>query len=212
MSYWVAGTIAVSAYANDRASSRSEDAINSSTDASVAMQNKGLEETIRQFGIGQENMAPFLSAGTDALGQVQQGSTVGGLDEALQGIFNSESFGALKDERMNSVMGSLGSTGLTRSGAGMEEIANVPTDLGMQLEQLLFNRQSGLATMGQNTAVGAGTSGANFANSVSNIYGNMADTAQSGALGAAQVNAQGTQNLLNTGALALDAYKTYKNK
>jgi len=91
--------------------------------------------------------APFSSAGVAALPELQQGfqtpqgTTAGGLDEILNQIMGGEAFGGLKEERMRSLQGQLGASGLRRSGVALEEAAALPTDLAFQLENLLTGRQ-----------------------------------------------------------------------
>jgi len=179
------------------------DTIASSTSESLGFQERGLDELVRQFDISQDNLRPFLDVGTGAIEDLQEGSTMGGLDNILARIMGSDTFGTLRDERERSVTGLLGSGGLTRSGAGMEEIADVPTDLALQLEQLLNNRQGNLVNIGQNTAVGAGNLGTQSASGINQALGNMGNTSMQGALGQQQAQAAGTQNLMNLGMLGL---------
>lgn len=184
------------------------DTIASSTSESLGFQQQGLDELIRQFDISQDNLRPFLDVGTGAIEDLQEGSTMGGLDNILARIMGSDTFGTLRDERERSVTGLLGSGGLTRSGAGMEEIADVPTDLALQLEQLLNNRQGNLVNLGQNTAVGSGTLGGQSAAGINQSLTGMGNTVQQGALGQSQATAAGTQNLLNLGLLAAGGFMT----
>lgn len=94
-------------------------------------------------GLGQ-----FGEAGTGALGDLAGAATPGGLDERLRQIFSTGTFGALRDERTRAVQGQLAAGGLTRSGTGLSEIARVPTDLGLQIENMLAGRSGALAGLG----------------------------------------------------------------
>ena len=96
----------------------------------------------------EKRLAPFAQAGIDQLGALEEGTTAGGLDERLGRIFDTESFGRLLEERTRAVQGQLGAAGLQRSGTAVQEIANVPTDLGFQIEQLLTGRSRGLVDQG----------------------------------------------------------------
>lgn len=172
---------------------------------SAGAQREGLEELKRQFGITQANLAPFLNFGTGAIPGAEQGLSVGGIDEMLGQIFGSESFGNLREERERSIQGQLGATGQSRSGFGLEQIADVPTDLGLQLEQLLFGRNQGAVNLGQNTAVSAGALGAQGAQGISNQLSNIGSTGAAGITNAAGAEAAGMQNLLNIGGAGLIA-------
>lgn len=170
--------------------------------ASANAQLKGIDELRRQFGITQENLAPFMRFGKDAISGLKSGLSVGGIDEALGQIFGSDAFGNLREERERSMTGLLGASGNTRSGFGLEQIASVPTDLGLRLEQLLFGRNQNAVNLGQNTAVGLGAQGGQTSQGISNSLSNIGQTQAAGITGAAGAKAAGAQNLLNLGLLA----------
>lgn len=109
---------------------------------------------------GIDRLNPFLEAGAGQLPALEQGATIGGLDERLGDIFNSDTFGNLVDQRQRDVQGALSAGGLTRSGGGVQAIADVGSELGLQLENLLTGRSSNLANQGLN----AGGSVANMFN------------------------------------------------
>ncbi|MCZ6898291.1 MAG: tail fiber domain-containing protein [Betaproteobacteria bacterium] len=121
---------------------------------------------------GQELFQPFLQAGTQGLDFLTQAGTAGGLDEILRMIFSGESFGGLRDERRRGVEGALGAGGLTRSGVAIEEGANISSDLGLQLLQLLTGTNTGLAQGG----FGAATN-------IAELMGRSAEATASGILG-----------------------------
>jgi hypothetical protein len=121
---------------------------------------------------GQELFQPFLEAGTQGLDFLSQAGTPGGLDQILQMIFSGESFGGLRDERRRGVEGALGAGGLTRSGVAIEEGANISSDLGLQLLQLLTGTNQDLAGGG----FGAATN-------IADLMGRSAEATASGILG-----------------------------
>lgn len=114
-------------------------------------------ESRRSEKQARKTLSPFIEAGQGALGGLQEGSTVGGLDARLGRIFDSDIFGELLGERTRSVQGQLAAGGLTRSGTGLQAAANIPGDLGLQIEQLLTSRLGGLA--GQGLQAGGALSG-----------------------------------------------------
>lgn len=101
---------------------------------------------------------PFLQAGQGQLGALTEGTTAGGLDERLGRIFDTDIFGRLVGERTEALRGQLGAAGLQRSGTALERVAAVPTDLGLQIEELLSGRSRGLA--GQGLQAGGALAGA----------------------------------------------------
>jgi len=177
-----------------------------------------IEELRRQFGITQENIAPFLQAGTGILPQVQEGATaggfaqglnaalerfgsgafqrtqdaatVGGLDANLAQIFNTDIFKSLRDERLRAVQGQLAAGGLTRSGTALTEGARVPTELGLALEQLLSGRDADLAT--RELGLGFGLEQELF-----NRQSNLAGAGQNAALGLSGFGANTSSNIAN---------------
>lgn len=153
-----------------------------------------LKKRFNQFS---KKIEPFIQAGTDALGQVVDASTPEGLDSLLGRIFNTDTFGNLVDERERSVRGQLAAGGMTRSGTAVNEIANIPTSIGLQLENLLTGRQGSLAASGQNAVSGLGSVGQQNANSVAQLLMNTGMAAGSGIITDAQSAAAGGQNLLN---------------
>lgn len=155
-----------------------------------------IAELRRQFEETKQNVAPFLDAGTNAVPQFVEGTTVGGLDDILGRIFDSENFKNLVDERQRGIQGQLAAGGLTRSGTAINEAAKVPTDLGFQIEQILSGRQNNLVNLGQNSALGLGQIGQNNSNSIANLFNNTGKAVSSGILTDAQASAAGGSNIL----------------
>ena len=161
--------------------------------------DRAIAELRRQFDLTQENFQPFVDAGTDALPGVIEGTTTEGLDARLGRIFDSESFQRLKGERIEDTRGQLSAGGLTRSGTALEEIANVPTDLGFQIEQLLTGRSTQLAGSGQNAVAGLGGLGAQNAGSIAQLFQNSGQARSSGIITDAASGVGNLQGLLNAG-------------
>jgi hypothetical protein len=180
-------------------------------------QERALQAMLEQLGITREAFAPFLEAGTGALPTVQRGATVGGLEETLAQIMGGEAFQPLVEERERSVRGQLAAGGLTRSGAALEEIAGVPTDLAFQIENLLSGRQRDIAGMGLSAAAQSAGAEGGLSTQLANILTGIGQTQAGGVLGAAQATAsgilggaqaeqQGLQNLLNIGGTLAMAF------
>jgi len=177
-----------------------DDSGKKAANAQVQANQASIDEMKRQFGITQENIAPFLQAGQGAIPGVEAGATVGGMDEMLAQIFNSDIFGSLVDERQRGVQGQLAAGGLTRSGTALTEAARVPTDLGLMLEQMLNSRQSSLMNTGLNAATGLGQMGQQNSANIGNMLSASGNAVSSGIITDAQAKAQGQQNMLNTAA------------
>ena len=174
----------------------------------AAANQAAVAELRRQFDLTQENVAPFLEAGQRAVPGLEQASTVGGLDQRLREIFNTDIFGSLVGERTRSVNNQLAAGGLTRSGTALLEAARIPTDIGLALEQLLTNRLSNLSGSGQNAALGLGGLGARNAESIAGLLRDTGRARSGGSILDAQAGAKfGTQfgGLIGAGANLIPA-------
>lgn len=163
---------------------------------------KGIAELRRQFNVTQENISPFIEAGTGALPGLIEGTTAEGLDARLARIFGGDAFEALRGERTRAVEGQLAAGGLTRSGTAIQEAANIPTSLGLALEQLFSGRETGLATAGQGAAVGLGGIGAQTSGGIANLFAQQGQNVASGILTDAQARAAGQENVINLATTA----------
>ncbi len=162
----------------------SSDAASQAAAAQVAGQQQGIA-TLR------ENLGPFAQAGIGQLPGLQEGATAGGLDARLAQIFGGSQFQNLVGERTRAVQGGLSAAGLNRSGAGLQAAANIPTDLGLQLEQLLTGRSQTLASQGQQAAAGLG-------GQVANLQAGIGQTRGQGIITQQQADVAQAQNAIGT--------------
>jgi hypothetical protein len=128
----------------------------------------GIRETRRQFDETQARMQPFVQQGLDALPGLNEARTVQGLDNRIAEILNTDTFGSLRDERFGDVQNQLATSGLRRSGTAMEAAADIPVDLALAIEDMLYGRQATQVGSGQNAAAGLGSLGANAASGIAN--------------------------------------------
>lgn len=155
-------------------------------------------EVTNAFGLTEEDLRPFIDQGLNALPGIQQGQTAQGLDERLAEIFNTGTFQNLVDERQRAVAGRDAATGNFRSGSGRLNAANVPTEIGLALEQLLTNRLGQSADTGLNTAQNLGIFRENKANSIASGFRNIGQLRAQSELSAGQSKAQQASNFLQT--------------
>ena len=125
-------------------------------DAAVANQAVGEDESIKKMlemlGITQDRFQPIVDDGLGNMPAVNQAGTVQGLDARLGEIFGSNAFASLQDQRMRAVQHQLNQSGMTRSDAGLQQVANVPTELGFAIEEALYGRQADMMGMGYQAA------------------------------------------------------------
>ena len=154
--------------------------------------SRAAAEQNRFTQLGIDELRPFAQAGVDQLGALTQGTTAGGLDERLASIFNTDTFGSLVDERTRAVQGQLGAGGLTRSGTAIQEAANIPTEIGLAIEQLLTGRSQGLAQQGLGATGG-----------IVGQLGQQGQASASGILSDAQAGSAAVSQILSIGSALL---------
>ncbi len=148
-----------------------------------------------EFAAAASRLRPFQDAGFDALGNVEQASTIGGLDEILAQIFGTESFQALRGERERGLQGQLAAGGLTRSGTALQEAANLPVDLAFAIESLLSGRQRDLVGLGRGAVSEINQLGSARAASQANLRVGIGQAQASGVLVDAQADVAAVQSL-----------------
>ena len=137
---------------------------------------------------------PYMQAGQQGLGYAQNASSAQGIDQILAQIFGGEGFQNLRDERTRSVQGQLAAGGLTRSGEAISAAADIPTELGFALEQMLFGRNQDLSTQGQSSAI-----------SIADLLRGSAEATASGILGLEERRAANRANSSNNNTDLLGA-------
>lgn len=175
----------------------------------AAAQNRGIDRQIaelrRQFDVTSEDLAPFISAGETAIPAVTEGATISGLADRLRQIFDTDIFDTLVGERTEAVEGQLAAGGLTRSGTAVNAVADIPTNIGLAIEQLLSGRASNLFGAGVDTASRLGGFGAQASSQIGQALQQQGVNTGSGIIGDAQAGAQTFGNILNVGSTILSA-------
>ena len=169
---------------------------------------RGLAETTRQFDITQATLAPSIEAGNLARDQQQAMLGLLGTDaqtQAMTALQESPSQAFIRKRAQRNLLqnsaaiGGLGGgnvrSALVEQGAGFAS-----ADIDQQ-----FRRLQGLSSPGTQTAVQSGQLSGQFAGQQAGMQAGIGQAQASGVLGAAQAQAQGTQQLLGLGALGLGA-------
>lgn len=184
---------------------KNRNAASDAAGAEIEASKLGVDELRRQFDVTQENVQPVVDAGTAQLSGLQAGATPQGLEATLAQIFSGEGFQSLRDERTRSIEGQLGARGLTRSGTAIERVANIPTELGFAIEQLLTGRSQSVAGQGQSAGINLGQIGAAISGGIADLLKGQGVSKGAGILGDAQAGAAGFGNILGFGAKVLSA-------
>lgn len=175
-----------------------ESAIRESTGQAVG-------ELRRQFGVTEENLRPFLEAGTGALPDFIKGSNLEGIAGRLSEIFDTDIFGDLVKERRNILESGASAQGLTRGGGFFKELADVPLQSGFAIEDLLQGRLGNLVGLGSQTATNLGQFGADKSSNIASLFqaqgSNIATAIEQQQARRTSSRNSLTQGLLNAGSL-----------
>lgn len=160
--------------------------------------DQAVGEQRRQFDITQQNFAPFLAAGQQAVGA--QGNLVGlnGNDQqaaAIAQLQQSPLYQSLFRNGQNTVLANSSATGGLRGGNIQRSLANFGSDTLAQVIQTQLANLGSIAGQGQGAAGSLGGLGANAANQIGQAYGD-AGAAQAGAfLNAGKANVGNINNI-----------------
>jgi hypothetical protein len=179
---WAVGlaTLAVGAYSANQAGNAAEDAANKANQGTQA----GINEQKRQFDQFQTNINPYLEMGKTSIGGLNalNSGDYSGFENSPDYLYAQQA----GTQRLDA--GAAAHGNLWGGGADADRIA-----LGQGLAtQYMGNYRNALqygATLGQNSAVGAGQLGQQNANSIAGAYGAMGQN--SGNAGIANANAWG---------------------
>ncbi len=171
----------------------------------------GIEELRRQFEATEARLAPFVDVGQRALRPLEKQRTFAGFADRLSNIQDTDIFGDIVDERTRAIRGQLAAGGLTRSGTALKEIAGIPTDVALAIEDLIARRTTNVAAGGQSAAAGLGGIGVQTSSGIANFLEQQAgaqalgvqqagQAASGGILAGQRAGAQASQNILNTAA------------
>lgn len=125
-----------------------------------------------QFNKLQEILAPYLQAGTGALSAQQALLGLSGPEaqaQAIQQIQNSPEMAALTQQGQNAILANASATGGLRGGNTQAALSQFQPALLNQLINQRMGQLGGLSGMGQNTALGQGGFGQNYAGNVGNL-------------------------------------------
>lgn len=157
---------------------------------------RAIAEQRRQFDFTSKLFQPYVDLGADFIGSVSDASTLQGFDNRIGQIQDSSVFNDLFGMRQDAADNYYARIGGARSGAAVQEAAQVPVDLAMAIENQLFGRQLNNVNIGQNSVARVGAAGQGFADSIANIEMNSAG--QQGQLMVQGGNALG-QGIINAG-------------
>lgn len=166
----------------------------------AAAAEKGIEEQRRQFDALVELMAPYVTAGTGAMGQQQALIGLQGAEaqqQAISGFEQSPLFQSLTQQGENAILQNAAATGGLRGGNVQAALAQFrPQALNALIEQQ-YGRLGGLSTMGQASAAGQASSGMQSASNIGNLLANQGAALAGGIMGQGGIARQTFGDVLN---------------
>lgn len=213
MSFWIAGSMLVSAAGAAYASNKSSKAAAAASNAQQAAADKGIDATLTaqresiaaqkemssaamaqqqaQYEAFQKLLSPFVASGTSALGAQQDLlglNGTGAQGAAIGAIENSPQFAALAQQGESGILANASATGGLRGGNLQGALAQFRPQLLSQLIEQQYSRLGGLTSLGQNAAAGVGNAGVATGQSIaSNLLGTGSGIAQALQAGGANV-------------------------
>lgn len=151
----------------------------------------GIDESRRQFDAMQALLAPFVNAGTTALGGQKDILGLNGASAqgaAIDSIEQSPQMQALLARGENSILQNASATGGLRGGNTEAALAQFSPALLAQLIDQQYSRLGGLSGMGQNAAAMTGNAGLQTGSAISNLLQQQGAAQAGGLLSAAKIN------------------------
>lgn len=185
----IGGSAAAGLIGGAMGANAAENAAHMQSEASAA----ATAEQRRQYDITRSDMAPWMGAGSDAIGRIRAllglGADTGGDFGSLNrrftiGDFNADPVNQLGlqfglDEGSKSIRRMFGANGMGRSGAASKALTRFGTDYAgskaaesrarfLQDQDVTFNRLSGVAGTGQTATTNVSGMGSNMATNIGN--------------------------------------------
>jgi hypothetical protein len=175
-----------------------------------AAAQQGIEEQRRQFDKFVELMAPYVAAGTGALGGQQALLGLGGAgaqQQAITGIESSPQFQAMIQQGEGAILQNAAATGGLRGGNVQAALAQFRPQVLSDLINQQYIRLGGLTSIGQSAAAGQAGAGQALGANVSNLFGQQGAAMAGGQLAQGGVARQTFGDLLQIGGTIAGAMK-----
>ena len=185
MSWIAVGAAAVTVVGGAISANQANKGAQGAANAQERMSQAAIEEQRRQFDISQQNQAPWLAAGTDALGKQQAF-----LNGDWSGFMNAPDYKYALEQGIGAVDKSAASRGGLFGGAHSMDLTRFGQGLALQNADGYYGKLAGLSGTGQNSAQNLGALGANMATNIGNQYNNAGNARASAYQQMGQNNAQ----------------------
>lgn len=179
----------------------------------AAAAQAGIEEQRRQFDKFVELMAPYVTAGTGALGAQQALIGLGGQEAqraAIAGIEQSPILQELTRQGEEALLQRASATGGLRGGNIQAALAQFRPQMLQQAIEQQYGRLGGLTALGQASAAGQGAQATSLGQNVASLLGQQGAAQAGGQIAAGSIPGQTFGNLLQIGGTVLGAMGGFK--
>lgn len=189
--------------------SKKKKAVNAAAQVQQQAAQAGIDQQNAQFQQTQQNIAPWLQTGTQALGAQGNLLGLGGAgvqQQAIDALKASPYYQSLFGNGQETLLANASATGGLRGGNTQGALANFGRDTLAQTFQQQLGNLGGLSGQGLGAATGLGQLGAENAGQVSQLLQNQGAAKAGGILGSAAASQQlyaSIANLLQDGANAI---------
>lgn len=162
--------------------------------AQASAAQAGIGEEQRQFDAIQKLLAPYIQAGTGALGAQQNLIGLGGPEEqrkALEELQASPQFQALTQQGENAILANASATGGLRGGNVQGALAQFRPAVLSQLIEQRFGQLGSIAGMGQASAAGQAAMGMQQGQNIAGLLGQIGQAQAGGILGQSKATMSG---------------------
>ena len=172
---WVAvGAAAITVVGGAISSNQANGAANRAASAQERAAQLSVDEQRRQFDLARQDQAPWLAAGTDALGR-----QTAFLNGDFSGFMNSPDYKYALSQGLDTIDHRAAANGGLFGGGNTRDAIRFGSGLATQNADNYFSKLAGMSGTGQNTAQNLGQLGANMATNIGNQYGRAGDARES---------------------------------
>jgi len=164
-------------------------------------------EALRQLGITQDSLQPYITAGANSLGEMNTINGLGGdMTPIIRDITGSDYYNTQKGLNEDALLQNLSSKGMVRSGTAVKDMGDIAPTLINQLLQDRYKKLSDIYSLGQTAAAGMGTLAGNTGNIIDNSVLNRSKIDASNALQEGQNTANMWSTISGLGGLGSQIY------
>jgi len=190
---WAATAIAgASLISGAMAAEDAEDASYEASNRQQAQEQQKINESRRQYDEIRKLLDPYVTAGTDALGQQKAligMSGAGAQRSAIGALEQSPQMQALTQQGENAILQNASATGGLRGGNIQAALAQFRPQILSSMIENQYSKLGGLTSIGQNAAASVGNAGMNASNQVNQALGSIGSAQAGAALASGQAQA-----------------------